>query len=132
MPSGMIAISNASCVLATQDLLNALLNRLKRLPVSAGCQCASVFLIVFVGVGAPVSSTNPLEESCTDLVSLYGQRVIGVVDVDLFDLPQIRSGVLGATWRCRKNAEHVFAHPCPVHAHAIDVRRSLAGAESDE
>jgi len=95
IPIGVIAVGDTSGVLLPQNLLDAPLDRLKRLPVAARGERVAVVLIGFVGVGIPVSAADLLDEGRANLVTFNGQRVIGIVDVNLFDLFQVGGGAFG-------------------------------------
>jgi hypothetical protein len=70
--------------LSAQDFADALLDGLKRLPVAPRRQRVPVVLIALVRIGVPVASADLLDKSRADLVALDGERVMGVVDVNLF------------------------------------------------
>ena len=82
----MIAVGNTSRVLCAQDFADALLDGLERLPVAPRRQRIPVVLIALVRIGVPVAAADFLDERGADYVALDGERVIGVVNVNLFDL----------------------------------------------
>lgn len=108
IPIGVVAVCDTSGVLPAQNLLDALLDRLKRLPVAARRGRVAVVLIDLVGVGIPVSAADFLDKGRADLIAFNGQRVIGIVDVNFFDLFQVRSRAFGTARSCRKDAQDLF------------------------
>jgi hypothetical protein len=106
----VILVGDRAGILAMEDPAKAVLHSLIGQPIAAGCKGVAMLAVALVRIRIPGAAAHALDQRGADAVTLDGQRVIGVSDIDLLHTFHVSAGIVGSSRRGGKSVDHDTAH----------------------
>ena len=103
-----MVINDGAGIVTLQDFTNTFPHGLIGLPVAAGGKRITMFPVILVFFRIPVTTAYALDQFRADTIAFNRQGMIGVLDVNIFDVFEIGLDVLGPAGCFGKALDDLF------------------------